>query len=34
MEHSESGLAIQAEKREFEDQILNFFLQKLSLRAD
>ena len=34
MEHSESGLAIEAEKKEYEDQILNFFLQKLSLRAD
>jgi len=34
MEHSASGMAIVAEKREFEDQVLNFFLQKLSLRAD
>ena len=34
MEHSESGLAIQAEKSEYEDQVLNFFLQKLSLRAN
>jgi esterase/lipase len=34
MEHSASGLAIEAEKKEFEDQALNFFLQNLSLRAD
>jgi esterase/lipase len=34
MEHSESGLAIQAEKSEYEDQVLNFFLQKLSLRTN
>ena len=34
MEHSESGLAIEAEKKEFENQILNFFLKNLSLRAD
>jgi len=34
MEHSESGLAIEAEKKEYEDQILNFFLRNLSLRAD
>lgn len=34
MEHSESGLAVEAEKREYEDQVLNFFLQNLSLRAD
>ncbi len=34
MEHSESGLAIETEKKEYEDQILNFFLRNLSLRAD
>jgi len=34
MEHSGSGLASEAEKKEYENQILNFFLQKLSLRAD
>ena len=34
MEHSEPGLAIEAEKREYENQILNFFLKNLSLRAD
>jgi fermentation-respiration switch protein FrsA (DUF1100 family) len=34
MEHSVSGLASEAEKKEYENQILNFFLQKLSLRAD
>lgn len=34
MEHSESGLASEAEKKEYENQVLNFFLQKLSLRAD
>jgi len=34
MEHSESGMASEAEKKEYENQILNFFLQKLSLRAD
>ncbi|MGD0227368.1 MAG: prolyl oligopeptidase family serine peptidase [Terriglobia bacterium] len=34
MEHSESGLAVEAEKKEYEDQILNFFLKSLSLRAD
>ena len=33
MEHSESGLAVEAEKKEYENQVLNFFLQKLSLRA-
>ena len=34
LEHSASGLAIESEKREFENQTLNFFLQNLSLRAD
>jgi hypothetical protein len=34
MEHSESGAASEAEKKEYENQILNFFLQNLSLRAD
>jgi hypothetical protein len=34
MDHSMSGLAIEAEKREYENQVLNFFQQKLSLRAD
>ena len=34
MEHSEAGLASEAEKKEYENQVLNFFLQKLSLRAD
>jgi esterase/lipase len=34
MEHSQTGLAVEAEKREYEDQILNFFLEKLSLRAN
>ena len=34
MEHSASGLADEAEKKEYEDQILNFFLQKLSLRVN
>jgi esterase/lipase len=34
LEHSESGMATEAEKKEFENQILNFFLQHLSLRAD
>jgi pimeloyl-ACP methyl ester carboxylesterase len=34
MEHSESGMATEAEKTEYENQILNFFLQNLSLRAD
>lgn len=34
MEHSESGLESEGEKKEYEDQVLNFFLQKLSLRAD
>jgi len=34
MEHSASGLASESEKREYENQILYFFQQKLSLRAD
>jgi len=34
MEHSESGIAIEAERKEYEDQVLNFFLQRLFLRAD
>jgi esterase/lipase len=34
MEHSASSLATESEKREFEDQVLNFFQQKLSLRAN
>jgi pimeloyl-ACP methyl ester carboxylesterase len=33
MEHSETSQAVQAEKREYEDQVLNFFLEKLSLRS-
>ncbi len=34
MEHSVEGLASEAEKSEYENQVLNFFLQNLSLRAD
>ena len=34
LEHSQAGLASQGEKKEYEDQVLNFFLQNLSLRAD
>jgi len=34
MEHSYSGLASVSEKKEYEEQVLNFFLQKLSLRAN
>jgi len=34
MDHSVSTLASEAEKKEYENQVLNFFLQKLSLRAD
>jgi hypothetical protein len=34
MEHSEPDLASEAEKKEYENQVLNFFLQKLSLRAN
>jgi cephalosporin-C deacetylase-like acetyl esterase len=34
LEHSETGLAVEAEKKEFENQILYFFLNNLSLRAN
>jgi esterase/lipase len=34
LEHSVSTLGSEAEKKEYENQVLNFFLQKLSLRAD
>jgi len=34
MEHSQSGLTSEAEKKEYDDQVLNFYLQNLSLRAD
>lgn len=34
MEHSVSGMASEAERKEFSNQVLNFFLQNLSLRAD
>jgi uncharacterized protein len=34
LEHSGSGLTSETEKKEYENQILNFFLQSLSLRAD
>jgi pimeloyl-ACP methyl ester carboxylesterase len=34
LDHSVTSVADEAEKREFEDQTLNFFLQKLRLRAD
>ena len=34
MEHTESGLAVETEKKEYENQVLNFFLQNLSLRAN
>ena len=34
MDHTESGFAIESEKKEYEDQILNFFLENLSLRAN
>ena len=34
LEHSQSGLTSESEKREYENQVLNFFLQNLSLRAD
>jgi esterase/lipase len=34
LEHSASSLASESEKREYEDQILSFFEQKLSLRAN
>jgi len=32
--HSQAGLASEADKKEYENQVLNFFLQNLSLRAD
>jgi esterase/lipase len=34
LEHSQAGLASQGEKKEYEEQVLDFFLQNLSLRAD
>jgi uncharacterized protein len=34
LEHSQASLASEAEKKEYENQVLNFFLQNLSLRAD
>jgi len=34
LEHSEAGLAVEAEKKEYENQVLNFFLQKLSLSSN
>jgi len=34
MDHSEPGLAVESEKKEYQDQTLNFFLKNLSLRAD
>jgi pimeloyl-ACP methyl ester carboxylesterase len=34
MEHSLAGLTAVGEKKEYEDQVLNFFLQSLSLRAN
>ena len=34
MEHSGAGMATEAEKREYENQIVNFFLKNLSLRAN
>ncbi len=34
MEHLGAGLTMEAEKREFENQTLNFFLKYLSLRSD
>jgi esterase/lipase len=34
LEHSGSSIATEAEKKEFENQIVNFFLQHLSLRAN
>lgn len=34
MEHSASSLGSESEKREYEDQVLNFFEQKLSLRSN
>ncbi|MGO8788018.1 MAG: alpha/beta hydrolase [Terriglobia bacterium] len=34
LEHSASTIAIEAEKKEYENQVLSFYLQNLSLRAD
>jgi pimeloyl-ACP methyl ester carboxylesterase len=34
LEHSQPGLSSGSEKKEYENQVLNFFLQNLSLRAD
>jgi esterase/lipase len=34
LEHSLAGLTAVGEKKEYEDQVLNFFLQSLSLRAN
>ena len=34
LEHSASTIAIEAEKKEYENQVLNFYLRNLSLRAD
>ncbi len=34
MEHAGSGLTSETEKKEYENQVLNFFLRSLSLRAD
>ena len=34
MEHSGAGMATEAEKREYENQTVNFFLKSLSLRAN
>jgi len=34
LQHSQAGLASGAEKKEYENQVLTFFLQNLSLRAD
>jgi hypothetical protein len=34
MEHAESAMASEAEKKEYENQILDFFLQNLTLRTD
>lgn len=34
LDHSQASLASDAEKKEYENQVINFFLQNLSLRAD
>jgi hypothetical protein len=34
MEHSGANLAAESEKREFQDQILTFYLKNLSLHAN